>query len=100
MDKFTVWVGGTEWNDYYISKEEAITIKSIAEKMGYSDVIIEKIEPVIHSKESLFQAQAPSWNFELNAEQLLAKALELGFVEKIGDDKYLQNDDYINLRNR
>ena len=59
-----------------------------------------KREPVIHSKKSLFEEQAPSWNFELNADQLLTKALELGFVTKVGDDKYLQNDDYFITRNK
>jgi hypothetical protein len=44
--------------------------------------------------------QAPSWNFELDEEQLLEKALELKFVTKIGDDKYLRNNDYIQLRDR
>ena len=45
-------------------------------------------------------AQAPSWNFELDEEQLLNRALELEFVTKIGDDKYLMNNDYIPLRDR
>jgi hypothetical protein len=44
--------------------------------------------------------QAPSWNFELDEEQLLEKALELKFVTKIGDDKYLRNNDYIPLRDK
>jgi len=55
---------------------------------------------VIFTKHELFMAQAPSWNFELDEEQLLNKALELGFVTKIGDDKYLMNNDYIPLRDR
>jgi hypothetical protein len=45
-------------------------------------------------------AQAPSWNFELDEEQLLNKALELEFVTKIGDNKYLMNNNYIPLRDR
>ncbi len=49
---------------------------------------------VIFTKDSLFIAQAPCWNFELNADKLLAKALELGFVSKIGDDQYLMNNNY------
>ena len=55
---------------------------------------------VIFTKHELFMAQAPSWNFELDEEQLLNKALELEFVTKIGDDKYLMNNDYIPLRER
>jgi len=57
-------------------------------------------EDVIFTKHELFMAQAPSWNFELDEEQLLNKALELEFVTKIGDDKYLMNNDYIPLRDR
>ena len=54
-----------------------------------------KMERIIYSKQTLFHAQAPKWNFELDADQLLDKALELGFVKKVGDDEYLQNEDYI-----
>ncbi len=57
-------------------------------------------DEVIFTKHELFMAQAPSWNFELDEEQLLDKALELEFVTKIGDDKYLMNNDYILLRER
>ena len=38
--------------------------------------------------------QAPSFNFDLNADEILAKALKVGFVKKISDDKYLVNEDY------
>ena len=48
----------------------------------------------IFTKHSLWQAQAPSWNFELDEDQLLDKALELGFVSKVGNDQYLMNNDY------
>ena len=49
---------------------------------------------IIFTQHELWIAQAPSFNFELDEEQLLSKALELGFVTKIGDDKYLMNNDY------
>ena len=52
-------------------------------------------KPHYYSKRSLFMEQAPSWNFELGADQLLAKALELGFVKKVGEDRYLMNKHYI-----
>ena len=52
------------------------------------------MDKVVFSKKSLFLAQAPSFNFELNEDQLLAKALEVGFVTEIGDDKYLMNNNY------
>ena len=55
---------------------------------------------IVFTKHELFMDQAPSWNFELDEEQLLEKALELEFVTKIGDDKYLRNNDYIPLRDR
>tara|TARA_R100000306_G_C4349503_1_gene129381 strand:+ start:500 stop:727 length:228 start_codon:yes stop_codon:yes gene_type:complete len=47
-----------------------------------------------YSKRSLFMEQAPSFNFELNADQLLAKALKVGFIKKVGEDKYELNEDY------
>ena len=46
------------------------------------------------TKHSLFMNQAPSFNFELSEDQLLKKALESGFVTKVGEDKYLMNDNY------
>jgi hypothetical protein len=47
-----------------------------------------------YTKKSLFLSQAQSFNFELNAEQILEKALEVGFVVKIGNDLYQVQDDY------
>ena len=38
----------------------------------------------------LYMEYAPSFNFE----QLLAKALDVGFVTKTGDDQYTVNEDY------
>ena len=43
----------------------------------------------IVTKDQLFQMQAPSFNFELDADQLLAKALEKGFVTAISGEKDL-----------
>jgi hypothetical protein len=57
-------------------------------------------DDVVFTKHELFMAQAPSWNFELDEEQLLDRALELEFVTKIGDNKYLMNNDYIPLTER
>ena len=48
----------------------------------------------IYSKRSLFREQSPSFNFELGEDQLLAKALEVGFVKRIEEDKYEMNEDY------
>ena len=52
------------------------------------------METIILTKQELFMAQAPSWNFELDADQLLDKALEVGFVTKVGDDQYQVNNNY------
>lgn len=46
------------------------------------------------TKKELFMWQAPAFNFELSADQLLEKALKAGFVTKTGDDEYLVNDGY------
>jgi len=45
------------------------------------------------TKQELFIWQAPSFNFELSADQLLARALEVGFVTRAGYDQ-----DDVNLR--
>lgn len=49
---------------------------------------------IIFTQHELWVSQVASFNFELDEEQLLRKALELGFVTKIGDNKYLMNNDY------
>jgi hypothetical protein len=51
------------------------------------------------TKQELFHQEAPGWNFELDAEMLLEKALELGFVTEAGKNSddvevYKINDDY------
>jgi|TARA_R110000824_G_scaffold6318_2_gene29241 hypothetical protein len=46
------------------------------------------------TKKELFMAQAPSFNFDLNADEILAKALEVGFVTEVSEDQYLVNEDY------
>ena len=43
------------------------------------------------SKATLWMNQAPSWNFELDEDELLAKALEVGFVKLVGVDRYEKN---------
>jgi len=46
------------------------------------------------TKKELWMQQAPSFNFELDEDELLKKALDVGFVKNVGDDKYLVNEDY------
>ena len=48
----------------------------------------------ILNKHQLFMTQAPSFNFELDEDQLLDKALEVGFVTKVDEDLYEVNDNY------
>ena len=64
--------------------------------MGYCGVILVKRSETMKTvtKKELFQWQAPSFNFDLNADQLLSKALKIGFVTKVSDDKYLVNEGY------
>ena len=50
------------------------------------------------SKKELFMNQAPSFNFDLNADQILSKALEVGFVTEVSEDQYLVNEDYKSKR--
>jgi hypothetical protein len=51
-------------------------------------------EEKVISKEELFMWQAPSFNFELSEDELLQKAIDRGFVKKIGDNKYKVNKEY------
>ena len=51
-------------------------------------------EPVIMNKKELYMSQAPSFNFEKNADELLQQALLSGFVDQVGDDQYLINMNY------
>jgi hypothetical protein len=66
--------------------------------VGYAKYLIKYLESkfmkVIFTKQELFIDQCPSFNFELDADQLLAKALEVGFVTKVGDDQYEMNTNY------
>jgi|TARA_R110002124_G_scaffold70220_4_gene188332 hypothetical protein len=52
--------------------------------------------PLIISKEELWLQQAPSFNFEKNADELLQQALLSGFVDEVGEDQYQINDNYHN----
>lgn len=44
MIKYTIWVGGTEVNDGYLSEYEAVALAEEWEKDGYLDVQIEEVE--------------------------------------------------------
>jgi len=49
---------------------------------------------IVFTKKELWLNQCPSFNFELGEDALLAKALEKGFVIKIGEDQYEVNNKY------
>ena len=42
--RFTVWVGGAEVNDEYLTKEEADDLAFEYEQDGYDDVVVEEVE--------------------------------------------------------
>ena len=44
MNKYTIWVGGTEVNDYYVDKKTADRIAEEYKLSGYDDVKIKKID--------------------------------------------------------
>jgi len=48
----------------------------------------------IITKKELYLSQAPSFNFEKNADELLEQALLSGFVDQVGEDQYLVNLNY------
>ena len=52
------------------------------------------MKTITFTKHQLFINQAPCWNFELDEEQLLEKALKVGFVTEVGKDQYLMNNNY------
>jgi len=48
---------------------------------------------IVTSRE-LWMQQAPSFNFELSEEELLFRALEVGYVKRVAKNLYEINDDY------
>ena len=63
--------------------------------------VAEEPDPTVYegqivTSNELWLREAPSFNFELNETELLAKALERDFVTKINgaEDQYLINDEY------
>ena len=44
MNKYSVWVGGTEINDHYLTKQQASELTELYISMGYDDVTTEEIE--------------------------------------------------------
>lgn len=44
MKWYSIWVGGCEVNDYYLTKEDAEILAAEYEADGYDDVYIEEVE--------------------------------------------------------
>ena len=44
MNRYTVWAGGVEVNQYYITKSEAEKLAAFYIAEGYQDVYIEKAQ--------------------------------------------------------
>ena len=44
MVNYTVWIGGIEYNDFYLTKSEAQALASDLINEGYDDVKIEVVE--------------------------------------------------------
>jgi hypothetical protein len=51
-------------------------------------------EQQIITKEELYLSQAPAFNFEYDADELLHQALLSGYVDQVGDDQYQVNVNY------
>ena len=45
LERYSVWVGGTEVNDHLLTKKLATAIASIWTDEGYDDVIVEEVLP-------------------------------------------------------
>jgi hypothetical protein len=43
MSKWTVWVGGTEVNDFYLTEAEAKEIAQAWKDKGYDEVVAERV---------------------------------------------------------
>lgn len=41
---YTVWVGGREVNDYYVTFDEAHRLANAWRKHGFDDVVVERME--------------------------------------------------------
>ena len=48
----------------------------------------------IVTKKELWLLQAPAFNFELDEDQLLKKALSAGFVKQVSEDQFEINNEY------
>lgn len=40
---FTVWVGGLEINDHYLTEQEAHRLANLYRNLGYEDIVLDRI---------------------------------------------------------
>ena len=75
---------------------DIVSLTAVIESSDYEThpKFLVKDEPVIMTKEELYMNQAPSFNFEKNADELLHQALLSGFVDQVGPDQYVINMKY------
>jgi hypothetical protein len=48
---------------------------------------------ITYSKKTLWLEHAPAYNFELNQDELLVKALKYGLVKKVGYNEYIKTEE-------
>ena len=56
--------------------------------------MLQKEKRIVFTKQELWLNQAPCLNFELAEDELLEEALDNGFVTRIGENKFLVNNEY------
>ena len=111
-EKYSVWVGGIEVNDYYITKKESNKIAEKYKEEGYNDVVIEKQgghKPFDYENANIpqkdfapkaepkFKVDKTTENKEKNMESNLSKYLKSNHdvLDKVVDDitEWMQCDD-------
>ena len=87
-----------EWEDYdkdWSDVDENSKDKHWRLVRLFLNVEHEDTNKIIFTKKELWANQIPLFAFEYNEDQLLEKALKVGFVTKIGEDQYEVNEDYL-----
>jgi|TARA_R110000765_G_scaffold2536_2_gene7836 hypothetical protein len=77
-------------------KENTIEFKDQLSRVISMPMVINNEVCNYITKDDLFTQQAPSFNFELDSNQLLEQALKSGYVTKVDGviDRYKINEDY------
>lgn len=79
--------------------EQVFEFKGAEYVSGYAKYLIQYLEGKfkktrVVTAHELFMEQAPSFNFDLNEEQIVHKALDDGYVKWISEDQYEINPHY------